>query len=325
MKTGRRRQKQVTEEKAPEEGKSPAPQPKPTTRPSKPASRSPLPRWLIPTLAVAIVLCVLVIGIFMCGRSCFAPKAESYLPATAEGSWQTTVKVLAPQMVRSEGWRSDCESDPDCTVLSGTCQMRPREDKFTETQVDEYDDFAYSIYYEEEEAKIYEASGTDFAVTELNPPKDWVEDDRHYYAEEWLDKETCQYTNYTVWITDPGDATEEIEVVLSECEVWEHVVVKERIYENEEYCQTEIVDTLTVKDTLSENGTGADVSWPQAQVPADGELEHDFRGTIIFRADGVEHTVHTDDENAYVRYVTVPHYLGLNKNGKVVSVTDKAP
>jgi hypothetical protein len=324
MRTGRRRQKQVPEEKAPEE-KSPAPKPKPTTGPAKPTSRSPLPRWLIPILAVGAVLCVLLIGILICGRSCFAPKVESYLPATAEGSWQTTVKVLAPQIVRDEGWRSDCESDPNCTVLPKTCQMRLREDKFTENKIDEYDDFAYSIYYEEEEAKIYEASGTEFAVTELNPPKDWVEDDRHYYAEEWLDKETCQYTNYTVWITDPDDATEEIEVVLSECEVWEHVVVKERIYENEDYCQTEIAGTFAVKDTLTENGTGANVSWPSAQAPADGRLEREFKGTIVFRADNVEHTVHTDDESAYVHYVTVPHYLGLDKDGKVVSVTDKAP
>jgi hypothetical protein len=203
--------------------------------------------------------------------------------------------------------------------------MRPREDAFTETQIDEYDDYAYNIYYEEEEGKLYEASGTDFAVTELNPPKDWVEDDRHYTAEEWLDEETCQYTNYTVWITDPSDATEEVEVVLSECEVWENVVVKQRIYEDEEYCQTEVVDTLAIKDTLTESGSGADVTWPDAQTPADGELEREFNGTVVFRADGVEHTVRTDDESAYVRYVTVPHYLGLDKNGKVVSVTDRAP
>ncbi len=319
MRTGRRRKKQAPEEQ------QPTPTPKPSSRPARTPSRFPLRRGLVPILAIAAVLCVLVIGILVCGRSCFAPKAETYLPVTAEGSWQTTVEVLVPQMVRSEGWRSDCESDPDCTVLSGTCQMRPREDKFTENQVDEYDDYAYNIYYEEEEDKIYEASGTDFAVTELNPPKDWVEEDRHYTAEEWLDEETCQYTNYTVWITDPGDATQEIEVVLSECEVWEHVVVKERIYENEEYCQTEVLDTLAVKDTLTESGSGADVAWPNAQTPADGKLEREFNGTVVFRADGVEHTVRTDDESAYVRYVTVPHYLGLDKNGKVVSVTDRAP
>jgi hypothetical protein len=319
MKTGRRREKQAPEEQ------QPTPTPKPSSGPARTPSRFSLRQGLVPILAIAAVLCVLVIGIIVCGRSCFAPKVESYLLATAEGSWQTTVNVLVPQMVRSEGWRSDCESDPDCNVLSGTCQMRPREDKFTETQVDEYDDYAYNIYYEEDEGKIYEASGTDFVVAELNPPKDWVEEERHYTAEEWLDKETCQYTNYTVWITDPDDAVQEIEVVLSECEVWEHVVVKERIYEDEEYCQTEVVDSLAVKDTLTESGSGADVAWPNAQPPAGGELEREFDGTVIFRADGVEHTVHTDDEGTYVRYVTVPHYLGLDKNGKVVSVTDRAP
>lgn len=321
MKTGRRRKKQVPEDQQP----TPTPKPSTPSKPARPPSRSPLRRGLVPILAIAAVLCVLVIGILIFGRSCFAPKVESYLPATAEGSWQTTVKVLMPQLVKSEGWRSDCESDPDCTVLAGTCQTRLREDKFTETQIDEYDDYAYNIYYEEEEDRIYEASGTDFAVTELNPPKDWVEEDRHYTAEEWLDKETCQYTQYTVWITDPDDATQEIEVILSECEVWEHVVVKQRVYEDDEYCQTEVVDSLAVKDTLTENGAGANVSWPSAQTPADGRLEREFKGTVVFRADSVEHTVRTDDEEAYVHYLTVPHYLGLDKDGKVVSVTDKAP
>jgi hypothetical protein len=320
MRTGRRREKQAPEDQQP----TPTPKPTPST-PARPPSRSPLPRGLVPILAIATVLCALVIGILICGRSCFSPKAETYLPATAEGSWRTTVKVLVPQTARSEGWRSDCESDPDCAVLSGTCQMRPREDKFAETQVDEYDDYAYNIYYEEEEDKIYEASGTDFAVTEMNPPKDWVEDDRHYTAEEWLDKETCQYTNYTVWITDPDDATEEIEVVLSECEVWENIAVMQRVYEEEDYCQTEIVDELVVKDTFTENGTGANVTWPNVQTPADGKLEREFKGTVVFRAEGVEHTVRTDDAGAYARYVSVTHYLGLNKDGKVVRVTDKAP
>jgi hypothetical protein len=321
MRTGRRREKQAPEEAQ----KPPAPQPKPPAKPSRPPSRTPLRSGLIPLLLITGAFIALVIGIIVCGRSCMAPKAETYLPATAEGSWQATVKVLVPQMVRGEGWRSECESDPNCTVLSGTCQMRPREDKFTETRVDEYDDYAYNIYYEEEEGKMYEASGTDFATTELNPPKDWVEGDRHYTADEWLDKDTCRYTSYTVWITDPDDATQEVEVVLSECEVWEHVVVKQRIYEDDEYCQTEIMDTLAVKDTLTESGTGANVTWPDAQTPAGGKLEREFEGTVVFHADGVEHTMRTDDESAYVRYVTVPHYLGLNKDGKVVSVTDRKP
>jgi hypothetical protein len=318
MRTGRRRNGQ-----APGEAKSPpAPHSEPVTKPARRPSRSPIRPGLILLLVIAGALIALLIGVFVCGRACMGPKASTYLPATAEGSWQTTVKVLVPQMVRGEGWRSDCESDPDCRVLSAKCQMRPREDKFTESKIDEYDDYAYSIYYEEEEAKIYEASGTDFVVTELNPPKDWVEGDLHYHAKEWLDEETCQYTNYTVWITDPNDATQEVEVVLSECEVWENVVVEQRIYEDEEYCQTESVDSWAVESTLTENGTGAEVDWPSIQAPADGKEEREFEGTILFRADGIEHTVRTEDESAYVRYVTIPHYLGLDKNGKVVRVTD---
>jgi hypothetical protein len=126
-----------------------------------------------------------------------------------------------------------------------------------------------------------------------------------------------------VWITDPKDATKEVEVVLSECEVWENVVVEQRIYENEEYCQIETVDSWAVESTFTESGTGAELDWPSIQSSADGKLEREFEGTVLFRADGIEHTVRTDDESAYVRYLTVPHYLGLDKNGKVVQVTDK--
>ena len=109
MRTGRRRKKQAPEE----EKKPPAPQPKPSPRPARPPSRSPVRRGLIPLLLITGAFIALVIGIIICGRSCLAPQADTYLPATTEGSWQTTVKVLVPQMTRSEGWRSDCEADPD--------------------------------------------------------------------------------------------------------------------------------------------------------------------------------------------------------------------
>jgi hypothetical protein len=128
-----------------------------------------------------------------------------------------------------------------------------------------------------------------------------------------------------VWIADPEDATEEIEVVLSECEVWEHVVVKERIYEEEAYCQTETAGTYSVRDTFTEQGTGTSVTWFDATAPVDGRLEREFKGTVVFRADDVAHTVHPDDEETYIRYLTVPHYLGLDKDGGVIQVTDKAP
>jgi hypothetical protein len=110
MRTGRRRKKQAfEEEKAPETKKPPVSRPKPATKPP----RSPLRPGLIPLLILIGAFIALVIGIIVCGGSCFRPRASTYLPATAEGSWQATVNVLVPQTVRGEGWRSDCESDPD--------------------------------------------------------------------------------------------------------------------------------------------------------------------------------------------------------------------
>jgi hypothetical protein len=210
-------------------------------------------------------------------------------------------------------------------VLPGTCEVREREDSYTERVVDEYDDYAYSIYYEEIESKLYEAIGDRFAVTQLNANRDWWEGDRHYFSEEWLDTETCQYTAYTVWITDPEDADYEIEVVLSECEVWDHVVVKERVYGEQEYCQTENVDSLAVRDTLTRQGVGAGVEWQDTIAPADGRLERGFEGTVVFRADGAQRTVQVTDSDTYVRYLTVPHYLGVDDQGNVVDLTDREP
>jgi len=210
-------------------------------------------------------------------------------------------------------------------VLPGSCQVQRREDKFTEQVVDEYDDYAYNIYFEETERSLYEATGGEFVVTQLNESEEWVEEDRHYFAEECLDEETCQYTEYAVWITDPENDEYEIEVLLSECEVWDHVVVKERIYAQEDYCQIEIVDSLVVQDTLTRQGVGTDVEWPEASVPTNGRLEQEFEGVVIFRANGTEHRVRVDDPDQFIRYLTVSHYLGVDDEGKVVTLTDRAP
>jgi hypothetical protein len=210
-------------------------------------------------------------------------------------------------------------------VVPGTCELRERRDQYAERQVDEYDDYAYNIYYEETEGRLYEADADTFVVTALNPKRDWWEEDLHYYSEEWLDRETCQYTNYTVWITDPEDADYEIEVVLSECEVWDHVVVNERVGEQDEYCQIEMLGAMVVQDTLTQRGVGAGVEWPGAIAPAGGDLEHDFEGSVTFRANGTEHTVKVNDVDKYVRYLTIPHYLGVDEQGNVVDVTDVVP
>jgi hypothetical protein len=276
---------------------------------------------------IVVGLAILICGGLLLSRACLGPEdtPATYLPATANGSWTTAVRLMGPQLAVQGRWRSDCEADAGCTVLPGTCEVREREDRYTEQTVDDYDEYAYSIYYEETEEQLYEAAGEDFVVTRLNESRDWWEGDLHYFSEEWLDRETCQYTGYTVWITDPENEDYEIEVVLSECEVWDHVVVKERVYEEEEYCQTENVGALAVQDTLARQGAGAAVEWPQAIAPAGGALEREFEGTVVFRADGTEHTVEVTDVDTYIRYLTVPYYLGVDEEGHVVDLTDQAP
>ena len=329
MKTGRRRKKESQEPprqapSPPPETASPRPEGKKPPSPPLP-SRTPSRRGLV--LSILIVLALLIFGGLLCGRSCLGPRAEPsvYLPADAEGSWVTTVKLVVPQVTIEERFRSDCDLDVGCTVIPGTCEVREREDKYTEHTVDDYDDYAYNIYYEEAEDKLYEAAGDSFVVTQLNEKEDWWEENRHYFSEEWLDRETCQYTEYTVWITDPEDEEYEIEVLLAECEVWDHVVVKEAIYEEEEYCQIENVGSMTVQDTLTRQGVGATVEWAETVAPANGRLEREFEGTVIFQANGAERTVKATNVDTYIRYLTVPYYLGLDEQGNAVDLTDKAP
>jgi hypothetical protein len=300
MKTGRRRKKEETQDADKLPPKAPDAKPvsfsppsgAPDRTPTRPSTaRTPARSSTARLLPILIGLVVLAFGGVICSRSCLGPKTEpvTYLPATAEGSWTTTVNVLA-----SEGMGESAER-----------------------VVDDYDEYAYNIYYEETEEKLYEAADDSFTVTQLNADENWWEGERHYYSEEWLDKETCQYTNYTVWITDPEDTDYEIEVVLSECEVWDHVVVKERV--------SEAAGSPAIPGTLTRQGVGSAVEWPQAVAPANADIEREFEGTVIFRADGAERTVTTTDVDKYIYYVTVPHYLGLDEGGKVVRLTDKAP
>ena len=325
MKTGRRRQKEeapTTPEHVPQ---GPA-RPKPITAPAGAGPARARRRPSIVGIALIIVVVVIaIIAIVMMSRACSGPQAAEYLPAETTGSWGTTIQVLAPQIVAGQGWKSDCVADGSCTVLVEACEMRERRDRFSEREVDNYDDYAYSIYREELTQELFEAAGDEFAITQLNPDEDRWEGERHTVSKEWLDKETCEYTNFTVWITDPDDTSQEVEVVLSECEVWDHVVVTEKVYEREEYCQTESIQGLTVLETLTEQGSGMAVDWPAAVTPQGGELQSRFEGVVVFEADGVEHTLTVSDPDAYVRYLTVPQYLGLDEDCKVVRVTERVP
>jgi len=325
MKTGRRRQKdpaQIQAQEAAEAASEPKPQPSPVARQPAKSGRRPS---IVEYVLIAVVVVIAIVVIVMITRSCSRPQASTYLPAEAEGTWVTTLQVLAPQIVEGEGWRSACETTGNCAVVADTCEMRERRDQFSEREVENYDDYAYSIYYEELTKDLYEASGSDFTVTQLNPDEDRWEGERHYVSEEWLDVDTCEYTDYTVWITDPDDTSQEVEVVLSECEVWDHVVVKERVYEEEEYCQTETVQGMAVVDTITDEGLGSSVNWPTALRPEGGEVQSSFEGEVVFRADGTTYAVTVTDPDAYVRYLTVPYYLGLNDEGRVVRVVDRVP
>ena len=337
MKTGRRRKKAPADQPSP-------PQPEPETaskaaqslpaalyppvkKPSVTRRPSPEPNrlrraWILIVVALLVFVCLALV----LSRACQGPATPTtYLPATADGAWTTVVKVVAPQTESMERWRSDCEADSLCTIIPGTCEVQEREDRYTEQKVDDYDDYAYSIYYEETEGKLYEAAADDFVVTQLNAKKDWWDGDQHIIAEEWLDTETCQYTNYTVWITDPQDEAYEIEVILSECEVWDHVIVMERVGEQDELCLTESAGDVVVQDTFMDRGFGAAVEWPGAVPPVGGRLEREFEGVVTFRVDGTQHAVDVTDVDEYVRYLTVPHYLGIDEDGDVVDLTDTAP
>jgi len=327
MKTGRRRKKQPSEQKPPETSPAKADPHRPTSPSLAPVGRKKptnLKNKLLPIILFAFF--ALVVAALICA-TCSGPRVEpaQYVPANAEGSWTASIRVLVPQTATAERFRSDCEADPACTILPGTCALRERIDDFSEEQVDEYDDFAYEIYYEETEGKLYEAQGNDFAATQLNQDEDWWDDELHHVAEEWLDEETCQYTQYTTWITDPDDTDYEIEVVLSQCEVWDHVTVYRKVFEQGESCQVEIVEGMSIIESLSQQGSGPTVNWPAASIPADGESEREFKGTVIFRAEGNSYTASTNDEHTYQQYLTVQYYLALDANGNVLRLTDNAP
>ena len=196
MKTGRRRKKET----APEEPRQAPPEKDLRAKVTRPPAKKPAAAGVpVPErsrLGKAGVLILVTLVVFVCGsllisRACLGPRAttETYLPATADGSWTTAVRLVVPQAEVGEGWRSDFETDPGCRVIPGTCELRERADQYAERKIDEYDDYGYNIYYEETESKLYETAADTFVVTELNPKRDWWDGDLHYYSEEWLDRE----------------------------------------------------------------------------------------------------------------------------------------
>jgi hypothetical protein len=249
-------------------------------------------------------------------------RAEEWVEVTrARGEWTTTVTVFGPQVNVEERWEADCLNDANGAVRAGTCIMKDA-NTYTDTEIDNYDEYAYNIYYEETYALIYEVSGTEFVVSELNSD-DWWNENLHYVLEEELDKESCEYTEFTLWVDDPQDSTQEVEVYLSECEVWDHVIVYERVYDRKAWCQCDVTSLVQIGQE-TDSGSGTNVMWVDPNVPAGGRTERAFQGRVTFLGDDYTYTTTTQDLAQYQAYLTGRYYLGI-RDGKAVSVRKNPP
>jgi hypothetical protein len=323
MKTGRVRKKAqpAAEEQAARPRTQPAPPGPAAARRAPQAAAAPkksLSGGMVGAILGGIFACFALVMILLT----ITGGAKEWVKATqARGEWTTTVSLFGPQVTIEERWETDCRNDPNGAIRPGTCVLAAT-NTYNDTVVDEYDEFAYNIYYEETYRQVYEASGTEFVITQLKSD-DWWKDNLHYVLQEELDKDSCQYTKYTVWVDDPQDKTQEMEVYLSECEVWDHVTVSERTYEQKPWCQCDVTALVQIGQQ-SDTGTGSDIRWPTPNVPAGGRTEQSFQGRVTFLGDDYTYTTTTYDLSQYQDYLTSPYYIGL-RDGKPVTVSKNPP
>lgn len=324
MKTGRVRKKgQATPPPQPEQkparsqsaSSKPSAQPRPASAQAVRAGGLADPKIFFGLFFGLFVCLVLVMILFttLGGR-----KADEWVPVSrADGQWTATVKIWGPQATREERWEADCRSEPQATVQVSTCILKDTE-RYDDRVVDDYEEYAYNIYYEETYEQVYEARGTEFVVTSLGTDE-WWEENLHYVLEEELDTGSCQYTEYTTWVDDPDEAALEIEVYLSECEVWDHVVVYERVYERANWCGCDLITLAEVGQEVRQ-GSGAAIRWPNPVVPAGGRTEQSFQATVTFLGDDYTYTTTTDDVATYQDYVTAQYYIGLD-DGRPIKIS----
>jgi hypothetical protein len=329
MKTGRVRKKEEARPEEPQAAAEPAsdetsatgataPAPaatKPARRPGVAASaRKSRSQNLVLYVFIAIVVVIAVIAILTLLRG----GPEEWVQVTrSDGTWTAGVTVLGPQVAMVAQWESECVANPNGVVQAATCLLKDT-NNYQDQVVDDYEEYAYNIYYEETWQTVYQAQGTVFATTSLGQDDYW-EGNRHYTRVEELDKDSCAYTNYTVWVEDPNDRTQELEVYLSDCEVWDHVTVAERIYDQQRWCQC-AVTSLAAIGQQSQQGTGTSVLWPQPAVPPGGSTERSFRGQVTFLGGDYTYTATTTDLAEYQAYLTGQYYIGL-RDGKPVTVS----
>jgi hypothetical protein len=317
MKTGRVRTKeQPPEKQAPAVQRPAATPPASSPPPTRPvigkAGKIPIGVWIVGGIFVVFVCFIMIMTVFG------GKKADQWVEATrASGEWTTTLTIFGPQVAVQEQWETDCTANPNATVRAGTCVMKDTA-AYQDKVVDEYDEYAYNIYYEETYSQVYEAQGTEFTPTQLKTDE-WWKENLHYSLQEELDKDTCQYTNYAVWVDDPQNTAQEMEVYLSDCEVWDHVTVSERVYEQKAWCQCDVTSMVQLGQQ-SQQGSGLDVRWPSPAVPAGGRTEQAFQGRVTFLGGDYTYTTTTTDLSAYQSYLTNQYYIGL-RDGKPVSVS----
>jgi hypothetical protein len=326
MKTGRVRKKAqptpVPEKEAPS-AKPPAPKPG-SKRPAGISVRpgSPARKPISPALFFGILFgggaIVVLIMILLTSKG----RADEWVEVTrASGEWTATLTLFGPQVKVEGRWESDCASDPSGAVQVGTCIMKDIE-TYQDNRIREYEEFAYDIYYEETWQKTYQAQGTEFSETALGKD-DWWEENLHYVLVEELDTDSCVYTDYAIWVDDPQDAMQEIEVYLAQCEVWDFVTVYERVYDQKPWCQCNVT-TLVELGQQTEHGSGSAIRWPNPNVPPGGHTERSFVGRVTFLGDDYTYTTTTEDTAQYQGYLTDPYYIGI-RDGKPVSISKSPP
>lgn len=285
--------------------------------PSGPAPRPGIPIGLIVAGVAGLALVLILLLVLSRGGG-----TQQWVPAArADGSWTTKVVVFGPQVSVVEGWQADCANKPNATLRSETCTLRDS-DRYQDNVVDQYEEFAFNIYHEESWDKVYQAQGTEFVPTSLGGDDRW-EGNRHTTRQEQLDKGTCTQSNYTVWVDDPNDTAQEVEVYLSECEVWNQVTVTERVYEQQPWCQCAVTSIVPLGQ-VSEQGAGSGIVWPASRAPSDGRTEQEFSGQVTFVGEDYRYTVTTADPNEYERLLTGQYYIGV-KGDRPVGISDTPP
>jgi hypothetical protein len=324
MKTGRSRSKEGVPEaqplaQAPAAEAAPAPAAaEPGAAPAPSAARGPRGNLVLWGF-VAVVGVIACIVLFTLLRGCGG--AKEWVPVSrATGDWTAGVVVYGPQVSLQPAFEADCRSQGR-PVQAGTCVQKDT-GTYDDRQVQTFEEYAYNTYFEETWSQVYQAQGTEFVTTSLGGGDRW-EGNLHSTWVEKLKQDTCQQTNYTVWVDNAQDRTQQDEVYLFDCEVWNDTTVTERVYDQAPWCQCEVTALAVVSQNTS-GGKGSEVAWPQANVPAGGRADESFTGRVTFTGGDYTLTTTTTDPEQYRDWLISPYYLGI-RGGRAVEVSKSPP